>query len=154
MTGLSDDLWAGSPSLHLRRHYPVGAARVFEAFTDPALLRQWWKPAGFTVETLDFPAREGATYRVRLRAPDGTSYAHTGTILKVDPPTTLVYTWKWTEGPLDPAETLVEITFIEDDGGVIVDVRHSRFANQDECDKHVGWEQALDGLAGWLRSRR
>lgn len=144
------DRWTGGPALRLNRWYPASADAVFRAFTDPHLLRQWWGPKGFTFESLDFPAAEGAAYRVRLRAPDGTPFAHEGVFLQVRPPTALSYTWRWTEGPLDRAETLVELTFAEERGGVTVALCHSRFANQDECDRHAGWFDAFDQLAAWL----
>ncbi len=101
-----------------------------------------------------FPAVEGATYRVRLRAPDGTRFAHVGTFLRVAPPTELSYTWQWTEGPLDPAETLVELSFVAERGGVVVGLCHSRFANQAECDKHVGWIDSFNRLEAWIGADR
>jgi uncharacterized protein YndB with AHSA1/START domain len=142
--------WSGTPTLRLKRWYEATPFEVFRAFTDPDRLRQWWKPQGFVVEALDFQARTGASYRVRLRAPDGTPFEHVGTVLEVDAPTRLAYSWRWIEGPLDGTETLVELTFIAERGGVTVDLSHSRFANQAECDKHVGWQQSFDRLASWL----
>ena len=123
---------------------------MFKAFIDPTLLRQWWGPRGFTVEHLDFPAIEGHRYSVRLRAPDGTVFAHEGVFLEVVPPARLSYTWRWTMGPLDGADTLVELTFVPEGQGVTVRLAHSRFASQVECDRHVGWAQSLEALADWL----
>jgi uncharacterized protein YndB with AHSA1/START domain len=146
--------WDGTPAVRLTRWYAASLEEVFRAFTDPRLLRQWWTPRGFVVEDIDFPARVGASYRVRLRAPDGTRFTHTGTFLEVTPPTALIYSWRWIEGPLDPAETLVELSFVEQRGGVVIRLSHSRFANQAEADRHVGWLQAFDLLETWLPRHR
>lgn len=140
-------------ALTLKRWYEATPEAVFRAFTDPALLREWWGPRGFTFEHLDFPAQEGLRYQVRLRSPDGTRFAHEGVFLEVNAPRRLSFTWRWTEGPLDAAETLVELTFTPERGGVAVSVHHSRFANQAECDKHVGWQQSLDHLEVWFAER-
>jgi uncharacterized protein YndB with AHSA1/START domain len=149
----STEVPGGGPALRMQRRYDATIDDVFTAFTDPALLRQWWHPRDFVVEHLDFEAVEGRPYRIDLRAPDGTRFAHAGVVLRVEAPTTLAYTWRWVEGPLSPVETLVELEFHEDAGGVVVDLCHSRFENQAECDRHVGWGQSLDALAVWLAQR-
>ncbi len=145
--------WSGAPELRIKRWYAATREDVFRAFTDPVLLRQWWGPRGFVIDELDFPAREGASYRVRLRAPDGTRFEHVGTFFTVTPPSALAYSWRWTEGPLDGAETLVELSFVEERGGVSIALCHSRFANQGECEKHEGWHHSFDALAAWLAGR-
>lgn len=143
----AESLWPDTAALRITRWYDATPDEVFRAFTDPDLLRQWWGPRGFTFEQLDFPAAEGRPYSVRLRSPDGTPFAHEGVFLQVDAPRALTYSWRWTEGPLDRAETLVELTFVPERAGVTVSLCHSRFANQDECGKHVGWFQSFDQLA-------
>lgn len=148
MTGAAP--WPSGAALRLSRWYDADPHRLFRAFTDADQLRLWWGPRGFTFERLEFPAVPGSTYTVRLRAPDGTPFAHEGVFLEVQSPTRLSYTWRWTEGPLDRGETLVELGFVPERGGVTVHLCHSRFANQDECDRHVGWTQAFDALAEWL----
>jgi len=153
MTGALQGPWDGTPALRLKRWYPATCEAVFRAFTDPVLLRQWWGPRDFVFEELDFPAREGASYRVRLRAPDGTRFEHVGVFLEVSPPNTLTYTWRWIAGPLDGAETLVELSLTAERGGVTVALCHSRFANQAECDRHDGWRQSFDQLETWLAER-
>lgn len=146
--------WPGTPTLRISRWYAGTRDEVFRAFTDPRLLRQWWGPRGFTIEEIDFPAREGASYRVTLRAPDGTLFAHVGTFLEVRPPAALSYTWRWVEGPLDHAETLVALSFVEERGGVSIDLTHSRFASEAERDKHAGWHDSFAALEGFLDAWR
>jgi hypothetical protein len=38
------------------------------------------------------------------------------------------------DGGPDGAETRVELSFTDERGGVLIDLRHSRFVNQDECE--------------------
>lgn len=150
----ADGLWPDSAALRITRWYEASQEDVFRAFTEPELLRRWWGPSGFTFEHLDFAAHEGRRYAVRLLAPDGTRFAHEGVFVHVEAPRALSYSWRWTEGPLDRSETLVELTFVPERGGVTVHLCHSRFVNQDECDRHVGWFQSFDRLGSLLAAPR
>jgi len=137
-------------ALELDRWFDAPPDRVFRAFTDAADLRRWWTPRGFEIEELDFSAVEGASYRVRLCAPDGTHFTHEGVFVTVKPPASLVYTWRWVEGPLDPTDTLVELSFEAERGGTRVRLCHSRFVDAAERDRHVGWLEAFDRLGPFL----
>ena len=44
---------------------------VFEAFTDPTHLVQFWGPKGFTAPACEVDLRVGGAFRVEMRAPDG-----------------------------------------------------------------------------------
>lgn len=135
----------------LSRRFPDAPSTLFRAFSDPEALRQWWGPKDFRIDTISFPARVGALYRVTLTAPDGSRWAHEGRFLEVDPPRRLVYTWQWTDGPLSRAETLVELEFDATPDGTVLTVRHSRFLNDAECNAHVvGWTDTLDRVSAWL----
>jgi uncharacterized protein YndB with AHSA1/START domain len=54
----------------------LGAPRdvVFEAFSDPDRLVQWWGPAGFTNTFSEFDLRPGGAWRFVMHGPDGTVY--------------------------------------------------------------------------------
>lgn len=138
------------PALELERRFDASPDTVFDAFTDAERLRRWWKPRDFTVVEMDFPAVEGAEYRVALRAPDGTSFVHVGRFLEVRRARRLCYTWRWIEGPMRPGETLVEIDFRADDDGTRVTVRHRGFPDVETRDAHVGWHHALAALVAEL----
>lgn len=141
--------------VRLTRRLPDDPQSVFRAFTDADALRQWWGPRDFRIETIDFPARVGATYRVTLAAPDGSHWAHEGTFVEVEPPRRLVYTWSWTEGPMSDAETLVELTFDAVPGGTLVTVVHSGFTRDVECDAHAtGWTDTFERVSRWFSASR
>lgn len=141
-------------ALELSRWFEAPVEEVFEAFTDPALLRQWWGPRDFVIEEIAFPAVAGESYRVALRAPDGSRYAHVGRFHEVVPPARLSYSWRWVEGPLERGETLVELDFRAENGGTRVELRHSRFADAASRDAHRGWPDSFDRFAHWLAARR
>ncbi|WP_158545927.1 SRPBCC domain-containing protein [Blastococcus sp. TF02A-30] len=49
---------------------PIGA--VWRAWTDPALVRAWWGPDGWSCPRADVRFAEGASSVVTMRGPDGT----------------------------------------------------------------------------------
>jgi len=46
-------------------------ALVFDAFTKPELLRQWFGPRGWSLVVADVDLNVGGTFRFMLRGPDG-----------------------------------------------------------------------------------
>lgn len=141
--------WPGL-ALELSRWFAAPRAKVFTAFTDPVLLRQWWGPRGFFIEEIEFPAIEGSAYRVALRAPDGSRYVHVGKFLIVQRPSRLSYSWRWVEGPMDSRETLVELSFTTEGEGTRIELRHSRFPTQAVRDAHCGWPDSFAQFERWL----
>ena len=44
---------------------------LWECFTDPERMKQWWGPKGFTVFASKMDLRVGGTYHYGMKAPDG-----------------------------------------------------------------------------------
>ena len=57
----------------MTRVLPVPPSRAFEFFTDPALVAEWWGPRGFSIPSIDFTPRVGATYVIEMQPPGGES---------------------------------------------------------------------------------
>jgi uncharacterized protein YndB with AHSA1/START domain len=47
---------------------------VFEMWTDPKHLANWWGPRGFTITTHEFSFKPGGTWRFIMHGPDGRDY--------------------------------------------------------------------------------
>lgn len=47
---------------------------VWQVWTDPKHLAQWWGPVGFTTTTRAFDARVGGIWRFVMHGPDGRDY--------------------------------------------------------------------------------
>jgi uncharacterized protein YndB with AHSA1/START domain len=84
----------------------ASAAKVFQAYTDRALVPQWWGMPGadFRVEEMD--VRPGGKYRFVQHLPDGTTMTSHGTYLDVQPFTRLVYTFVTDKMPGEIRATL------------------------------------------------
>jgi uncharacterized protein YndB with AHSA1/START domain len=95
-----------------------GPARiVFDAWTQPELVKRWWAPASRCVVMVscDADVRVGGQYRYVLRRDTGGEFAFSGTYTEIAPPSRLVYTQIF-EPMAQAGEVVVSITFEERDG--------------------------------------
>lgn len=56
------------------RLLPYPRAKVFQAYSDPALLTQWFGPNGFTSTFHEFDFRDGGRWRFTFHGPAGAKY--------------------------------------------------------------------------------
>lgn len=122
-------LFSKAKQLKFERTYPVPAATVWRAWTDPDLLRQWWGPEHTTVTDCEIDLRLGGTIRIVMEAGEGmgkyrgTRWPMTGTFSAISAPTNLSYEARsWTEG--EETGTTIEhtnkVTFVDDGGTTTV----------------------------------
>ena len=71
--------------LVLERTLKAPRALVWRAWTDPALLKQWFAPRPYEITELDLDLRPGGVFRIRMVGPDGfdTGHGNPGCILEV-----------------------------------------------------------------------
>ena len=138
--------------LRLERTYDAPRERVYEAWTNPEVLRRWWAAGpGFEGVSAEVDVRAGGRIRLTMRAPDGQEHSGAGEYTVVDPPERLAYTWVW-EGN-DGHESLVSVDFVEADGATTVRLVHSGLASEESVAQHGhGWTACLDNLASVLKS--
>src|SRR5215218_3924269 len=99
---------AGSWTLAITRNLPASPQVVFRAFSDATELAQWWGPGGFTIPSVDFHPRVGASYRIEMRPPEGDSFHLAGDFRVVEPPERFAFTFVWNPPDDDDVETLAD----------------------------------------------
>jgi uncharacterized protein YndB with AHSA1/START domain len=110
-----------------------GPARiVFEAWTKPELLRQWWVPKsmGMILRSCEMDVRVGGKYRLAFE-PDGMAFF--GTYLEVTPHSRLV----WTNEEGGEGGPVTTVTFEERHGKTLV-VMHELYASKEALDATGG----------------
>lgn len=138
--------------------------RVWQAWTDPEHMKQWWGPKDFTAPFMESDFREGGKYLWAMRGPDGQEYWSTGTFNEIVPPERLVITDSFAdekgnvvppshygmEGD-QPREGRITVTFEELDDKTKLTVRHAGMAPSDTNEMvEQGWNETLDKLAASL----
>lgn len=117
----------------ITRAFAAAAARVYEAWTNPDLVRRWWAPAGRGVTMLSCEAEVavGGRYRYVIGGENGDQYAFSGTYLELSPPGRLVYTQVFEAFP-DGVAT-VTVTF-EESAGLTTMTAHERYPAKEALD--------------------
>jgi uncharacterized protein YndB with AHSA1/START domain len=117
-----------------------GPARiVFEAFTRPELLRQWWVPksSGLSLLSCEADVRVGGSYRLVFAHEGSAGMAFYGKYIEVTPHSRLV----WTNEESDDG-AVTTVTF-EEQGGKTLLVMRDLYPSKAALDALVGMEGAM-----------
>lgn len=137
----------GDLMLELKRVMQQPRPAVFAAFTDQDEVVKWWGPKGFTVPELEFEARVGERYRIKMQPPEGDPFHLAGEFREVDPPSRLAYTFVWEEPDPDDVETIVELSFGDLGESTEVKLRQGPFKTEARRSLHRdGWTESFDKL--------
>ncbi|GEO37806.1 activator of HSP90 ATPase [Skermanella aerolata] len=141
--------------LVLTRDIDAPREKLFRAWTQPELLKQWFAPLPFTTPHAELDVRPGGSSVIVMRGPDGTDYPNRGVYLEVVENERLVTTdaftsaWQPSEKPF---MTLI-LTFEDIGGGrtrYTARVRHWTVEDREMHEKmgfHEGWGTCADQLA-------
>ena len=121
--------------IHVVREFAAPRDRVFAAYTDPALIPEWWGPRGTTTVVDVMDVRPGGQWRFVARNADGTETAFRGTYREVAEPERIVQTFEW-EGM--PGHVSVETATFEDLGERTRVITTSLFHTAQERDGMLG----------------
>lgn len=89
------------------RVFDAPVERVWQAWTEPEYIRQWWGPTGFTAPVAEMDVRVGAASRVVMRSPEGHDFFNIWTYTTVIPLTRLEFHMGFANSdwqPRDPAD--------------------------------------------------
>ena len=96
--------------LVVTRVFDAPVERVWKAWVEPEMVKQWWGPTGFTCPLAEMDFREGGTSLVCMRAPKefgGQDMYNTWTYKKIEPMERIEYILHFTDKDgkaFDPAE--------------------------------------------------
>lgn len=104
--------------LEISRYFAVPRAKVWRAWSDPALLKEWWCPKPWMTEVKEFDLRAGGGFHTFMSGPDGGSSDNPGCFLEVIPQEKIVWTTMLTSGwqPTTPWLGITAIFSMADEG--------------------------------------
>jgi len=82
---------ASDREIVITRVYDAPREAVWDAWTDPQKVVQWWGPKGFTTTIHEMDVRPGGVWRHTMHGPDGTDYPNKSIFLEVVKPERIVY---------------------------------------------------------------
>ncbi|MGH2396829.1 MAG: SRPBCC family protein [bacterium] len=159
------DATRDNKALIITRIFDAPRELVWKAWTEPAQLRRWWGPKGFTSPVCKIDLRVGGQYLFCMRSPDGQDYYNTGNYQKIDPLNEIVYTDSFADekgnvvpashyglGADFPLELQVTVTFEDYEGKTKMTLKHGGLPAGEMSDQtEAGWNESFDKLAESLR---
>jgi uncharacterized protein YndB with AHSA1/START domain len=130
------------------RRFRSPAERVFDAWLDPALTRQWFAPGLGEMTRVQIDAYVGGTFWFVQRR-NGADAQHTGEYLEIDRPRRLVFTWR-TPPATSASRIIIEIQPMTD--GCELTLTHEM---EPEWESFIGraeeaWRKMVDAIARLL----
>ena len=135
--------------IRIVRIYDAPVALVWDAWTDPAQVAQWWGPRGFTITTHAKDLRPGGTWEYTMHGPDGTDWPNFTRYHVVEPQARLEYDHGASSADAKPMFR-VTATFRDVDGKTELDMRMA-FATADEARQTKAFIKPMGGNTTWDR---
>ena len=147
---------------------------VWQCFTDPERMKEWWGPKGFKVLQAKMDLRPGGTYHYGMQAPDGKAMWGKFTYLEIVPPEKIVFINSFSDekggitrhpmAPTWPLQMLSTFTFEDESGGKTkFTIRWTPYEATDEERKTfdgafdsmtMGWGGTLEQLEAYLATAK
>jgi uncharacterized protein YndB with AHSA1/START domain len=154
---------AADPKLDLVLERVIDVPRhlVWEAWTKPEHIKEWFCPKPWGVSDCEIDLRPGGIFRTTMRSPDGKEFPNVGCYLEVVPLERLVFTSVLLPGyrPAPPGDLpfTAIITLVTHGTGTryVATALHQDAAGRDKHKTmgfHEGWGKALDQLVELVKA--
>lgn len=145
-----------SADLKLYREYDAPLSAVWDAWSRPDEIKEWWGPRGFTITTHSREFKTGGTWKYTMHGPDKVDYENFTKYLEVDNGKKLVYDHGGTE--TSNALFRVTVLFSEETGKTKFDMTMTfpspqAAATSTRFIKKAGGEATWDRLAEFLEKK-
>jgi uncharacterized protein YndB with AHSA1/START domain len=128
--------------IRVERLFPASIEEVFDAWTDPARMADWFSPVGRAEVEADVVV--GGRLRVVMIDGD-VRIEHDGEFLEVRRPNRLSFTWRSHFTGDQP--TVVTVDLSDENGETRIVLRHDRLPPDERASHAGGWGAILDRLA-------
>jgi uncharacterized protein YndB with AHSA1/START domain len=136
-------------------------AKVYEAWTTPEIMKQWFCPKPWSVSEVQVDLRPGGSCSVTMRSPEGAEFPNPGVYLEVVPGEKLVFTDAYTKAWEPSEKPFMTATLTFEDAGpgktkYTARARHWTVADREAHEKmgfHAGWGQCADQLEALLNGK-
>jgi uncharacterized protein YndB with AHSA1/START domain len=138
--------------VRIERTFQATVKDVFDAWTNEEVIRRWFRPAdGWQEPSAEVDLRVGGKVRVVMRTPQGEPVEAGGEYTLIERPHRLAFTWTFDDDPSN--RQLIEIEFVEEDGGTRVVFVNSDISGEERRDaQDDGWGHCFDELGRVLAS--
>ena len=153
----------GEYDLEISRVLRVPRELVWQAWSDPAHLKEWWCPKPWTTEVRAFDLRPGGAFHTFMRGPDGGTSDNPGAFLEVVPQSRRVWTsallehWRPAADPWMPLTAYINLSDEGEHTRYVATVLHKDKATRDQHEAmgfFDGWGTCITQLEQFAASLR
>ncbi len=142
-------------SIVVTSDFPAPVERIWQLWSDPRQLEQWWGPPTYPATVSDFDFVPGGRVGYFMTSPEGEKYGGLWTLDSIEAPHRLTFQDAFADDNGNPAEGMpvgtcvVELT--ESDGGTRM-VTTTTYGSAEDLEKVVGMgmEEGLRGAIGQI----
>lgn len=132
-------------SITVHHHFDADQRAVWDAWTDPEVLRRWWgSDPGGVVTSASLDVRPGGRFVISFQDSSGDLHTSTGEYLRVEEPTELDFTWSWLSETNAPSR--VSVVFTPHDTGTRMRFVHGELRGVSDHDYADGWRRTFAKL--------
>ena len=135
-------------TITLERTFNAPIALVWNAWTQPEHIAQWWGPKGMETEVVHHDFRVGGNWEFHMKMQDGNAFISNGSYLEIDPPHRIV-----TSANFIPMTEGVELHIVlKEEGNLTHFAFHVVHATEEYCAQQEkmgimnGWGSVFDRL--------
>ena len=132
--------------LVVTRIFKTDPDNLFDAWTKPELMKQWFHALGWSTSLAEADLKLGGGWKVDMLKPDGKVYPHFGKYKVIEKPVKLAFTWHPYAD--ESYETLVTLRLKGlPNGTTELTLTHEGLRNDQHKAEHGwGWNACLDSL--------
>ena len=139
-------------AVRIDRKLPATPEEVFDAWTDPAMMRQFMAPGNVQRTRVKADVRVGGEFEIVMEKPDK-EIDHHGKYIEIDRPRKLVFTWRSVNTA--NRDTLVTLYFTPEGDDTRILLVHEQLPDEKAKQGHTGgWSGILDKLAEHFQKAR
>jgi uncharacterized protein YndB with AHSA1/START domain len=142
-------------AVEIRRTFAAPRDKVFQAWVEPGMLSRWFlRPTPqHEPRMLHFDPRTTGGFRFEIVSPEnGKLYVLAGSFIEIQPPSRLVFTWRWESEPEFP-DSVVTVEFRQMGSSDFTEVvlSHGLLPESARENHRKGWTGCFDALEAALR---
>ena len=142
-----DDATLSKPVVRLARKLAASPEQVFDAWTDPEMIRQWLIPGEMVMAAIEVDLKVGGRFDFVMQGEE--PHPHAGVYKVIERPTKLVFTWS--SSATQGRDTLVTIEIKPLGEGSEMTLTHEGFADEAMAGLHNGgWNACLAKLVPFV----
>lgn len=153
-----------APLVQVTRLFNAPVERVWNAWTDSELVKQWWGPEGFTCPNAEIDFRMGGKYFLAMQDPSGKVVWSSGIYKEIDPLKKIICTDYFSDESGNiisasevgmpgewPLECIMTVEFRRVSGGQTeMTIKHQGIPKEMHDDCVDGWNSSINILQSFL----